>query len=421
MYINRLFLKNIKAIDSFEMRFDDQNQAGWHVLIGDNGSGKSSIVRAIALGLIGPQNSKSLRINLGEWVKKGEASSGIDLEIIRHDFDRYIGQRRPTNKPIPISLQISRNESQNTYSLNINVESKLPQNYIWSNANGWFSVGFGPFRRFTGGEKEWMKVYYSDPRSAAHLSLFGEDIALTEAMEWLRELNYKQLEQPGQNLPILDWFKNFINEAGFLPHNTKLKEISSGGVIFTDGNDCEIDVTQLSDGFRSILSLTFELLRQLIRVYGEDEVIKHSNQNIISLPGIVLIDEIDAHLHPTWQTKIGNWFTRIFPCIQFIVTTHSPLICRAAEKGSIWRLATPGSGFDSGEVIGTEKDRLLYGNILDAYGTDVFGENVTQSEAGQELAKKLAELSLKSFRGTITQTEKKELKSLQAKLPTLEL
>jgi hypothetical protein len=79
-------------------------------------------------------------------------------------------------------------------------------NAIWSTDSGWFSAGYGPFRRFTGGDKEWEKVYYSDPRPAAHLSLFGEDVALTEALDWLRNINYKSLEHK------LDGVKGFYAE-----------------------------------------------------------------------------------------------------------------------------------------------------------------------------------------------------------------
>jgi len=168
------------------------------------------------------------------------------------------------------------------------------------------------------------------------------------------------------------------------------------------------------------LSLAFELIRQLARIYGDDKVFKYNqkNQLIIDLPGVVLIDEIDAHLHPTWQTKVGQWFTKYFPKIQFIVTTHSPLVCRACEKGSIWRLAAPGSEIQSGEITGTDKNRLIYGNILDAYGTEVFGDDVSQSEDSERLLKELAELNVKSFKGTITISEKQRVNEIKTILPT---
>lgn len=133
---------------------------------------------------------------------------------------------------------------------------------------------------------------------------------------------------------------------------------------------------------------------------------------------MVIIDEIDAHLHPTWQTKIGQWFTTNFPNIQFIVTTHSPLVCRACENGSIWRLAAPGSLNKSEQITGIDKDRLIFGNVLDAYGTEVFGKSITISEQGNIKRNRLGELNIKSIMGEdIPDSEQKELEELKEIFP----
>ena len=70
------------------------------------------------------------------------------------------------------------------------------------------------------------------------------------------------------------------------------------------------------------------------------------------------------------------------------------------------------------EITGTDRDRLIYGNVLDAYGTEVFGENVSQSEEGEKMLNELADLSLKSFKGTITPAEKERMQELKKILPT---
>lgn len=425
MYIDKVTIKNIRSIETFEMTFPEQ--PGWHVVIGDNGSGKSTIVRAIALGLIGPVDSKSLRLNLREWIRRDALSeSCVALTIQRNDEDGYLGRRKPQTRPFEARVTIKTDDKKTVPYL---IGNEKGSTFVWSNTAGWFSAAFGPFRRFTGGEKEWMKVYYSDPRAAAHLSVFGEDVALTEAIQWFKELNYKKLEKAYNNAPdpaseneLLKWLLKFLNNGGLLPHNTRLRDITSEGIFFTDGNGYDVEVTELSDGFRSLLSLTFELLRQLIRSYGQEAVFKNFEKEIftIDLPGVILIDEIDAHLHPSWQTRIGSWFTKYFPRIQFIVTTHSPLVCRASEKGSIWRLRTPGSSKESGQVTGIDRERLIFGDLLDAYGTELFGRNITQSVSGQEMAKEMAELSLKSFKGTINEEEKKRLNELKSIMPTVE-
>jgi hypothetical protein len=123
---------------------------------------------------------------------------------------------------------------------------------------------------------------------------------------------------------------------------------------------------------------------------------------------------VDAHLHPDWQTKIGRWFVQSFPKVQFIVTTHSPLICQAvALGGSVFKLAEPGSGEDARFLEGVELNRLVYGNILDAYGTGAFGEVERAPEAITKL-ERLATLNDKEFEDGLTPDEEREQQELRA-------
>jgi predicted ATP-binding protein involved in virulence len=219
---------------------------------------------------------------------------------------------------------------------------------------------------------------------------------------------------------LLNDLKKFINEGGLLPHKAKIVDISSEGIFVQDGYGQKIAVTEMSDGFRSVLSMTFDILRELVYLHNADTVFKHVRQGdiFIDLPGVILIDEVDAHLHPTWQTRIGQWFTQYFPNMQFIVTTHSPLVCRASEKGSIWRLAAPDSKTEQGEIIGTEKEKLINGNILDAYGTEVFGKEPVRSAHSDEKKEKLGELNMLFALGKISEEEEKERRRLQKTLST---
>jgi AAA domain, putative AbiEii toxin, Type IV TA system len=281
---------------------------------------------------------------------------------------------------------------------------------------GWFFAGFGPFRRFSGGEYD-KDLEISNPRASAVISLFDEKYTLSEALVWLQKLHYKGLDGDKKSENTLKNLIDFLNNGDLLPFGTRLNKVSSEGVFFTDGNGNEVEINQLSDGFRSILSLAFELIRLLIRFYDEEKVFKNFKKGdyTIGLAGVVIIDEVDAHLHPTWQTRVGQWFTKYFPALQFIVTTHSPLVCRAAENGSIWRLSAPGSKIPSGEITGADKDRLIYGNILDAYSTDAFGENLERSEEGFEKLKRYSYLSQKAVYDPqhLSKKDKEDLTSLE--------
>ena len=436
MYIKHLTIENLKSISKFEMDFP--KPAGWHVIIGDNGAGKTSVAQGIALGLNGFSGGFNIfKINLISLIKRNEHYFMVNLKFITNDGDINVPNSSNTiysyliNKegggsstPLPYDIKVlkqhysplpNRHKSDKQIKYESEVYSKL--SLIEDELDiGWFFAGFGPFRRFTGGEYD-KNLEISNPRASAVISLFDEKYTLSEALNWLRELNYKKLEGDKKSESTLKNLIDFLNNGNLLPFGTQLTKVSSEGIFFTDGNGNEVEINQLSDGFRSILSLAFELIRLLIRFYDEEKVFKNFKKGnyIIDLPGVVIIDEIDAHLHPTWQTRVGQWFTKYFPALQFIVTTHSPLVCRAAENGSIWRLSAPGSKIPSGEITGADKDRLIYGNILDAYGTDAFGENLERSENGFEKLKRYSYLSQKAVYDPqhLSKEDKKELSTLE--------
>jgi hypothetical protein len=449
MYIKKIVIENIRSVQKLEMEFP--KPAGWHVLIGDNGSGKTSIARAIGLCLVGPGEGGAARVPFNTWLRKngrighcrldftrdekydGEEESKFDLDRLYSSFSILLFDNMQLKTEgtvqdltsVPALLFSLTDEKAVQSVAEPQQTPKLTNIYENWGKNGWFSAGFGPFRRFTGGNAETERLFKSHPRLGAHLSLFGEDIALSEALEWIKELDYLRLKEQeagsaGDSAFTFKQIIRFVNESHLLPHNMRIDGIDKDGIKFIDGNGSKIDTLELSDGFRSILSLTFELIRQLVRVYGAREVFKDIEKGnmFISLPGVVVIDEIDAHLHPSWQTAIGEWFTQYFPELQFIVTTHSPLVCRAARKGSIWKLAAPGSEEASGEVTGLDKERLIDGNILDAYATDLFGESPTRSAQSQEKLERLGRLNILSALGKITDTEEQERIELQQILST---
>lgn len=412
MYIKRISIKNVRSIYQLEWELNADELAGWHVLIGDNGSGKSTLLRAISLALIGPNAAQALRQDWNDWLTRGEDNAKIELGVVT-DLSRDSSR---SGKETVAHLELTRELTSGDSEVNLKASGlEFP---TWGRrTQGWFSAAYGPFRRFMGGTRDIDdKLSLSYPKLAAHLSVFGEDVALTEALRWLQELQFQHLEGKREGL-LLRALIDFVNQEGFLPHNAQLKSVSSAGVIFGDANGNEIPVGLLSDGYRSILSMTFELIRQVQIAYPDQDIFSADHRQVV-LPGVVMIDEVDAHLHPTWQQKVGLWFREHFPNIQFIITTHSPLVCQAAEVGTVWKLPQPGTNENPYRVGGQDLKRLLYGDILEAYGTEVFGENVTRSEKSQEHLERLAALNLKELHKGLSDQERTEQQDLRATLPT---
>lgn len=426
MYIKRVEIENVRSIKSLIWEIEDDQCPGWHVIIGDNGSGKSTFLKAISFVLVFEEIA-GIRENWNQWLRKDSGRGYVSVDILHDDMiDEFAWSNLPflgrknfiENKPFLRTE--ARWEKWNTGVIFIG--QAVPDSFfssatISSGSKGLFSCSYGPFRRFSGGDKDYQDSFISYPRLIAHLSIFGEKVALTECLDWLQQLRFKQLEKKEEG-NLLTSIIEFVNQSNFLPFNARIKDISSDGVTFIDGNDCELLVEELSDGYRSILSMTFDLIRQLVRVYGFDQVFDPNDPTQIIAPGVVLIDEIDVHLHPTWQRRIGIWFREHFPKIQFIVTTHSPLICQAASVGTVYRLPQPGSDEQGEMITGQMLDRLLYGNVLDAYGTEVFGEGITRSEKSKQNLARLAKLNQKAKHETLTETEEEERQKLKAMMPS---
>ncbi len=466
MYLRKVHIENIRSIAKLDWEIPKGKEAGWHVVIGDNGSGKTSFLRAIALALVGPYEARALRQDWKTWLRRDDFCGSVELELVgdqRFDgltfsmgwqqeevdvisspngnttvesgrlkaddkslvaFERsehFLNKRRAFS----VRIDFKREKGSDNNAIEVTAGSKdvEPDHLVWGkNETGWFSASLGPFRRFTGSDEESRKIFSTNSKLAPHLTVFGENYVLTECLEWLKGLKFRQLE----GLTEGEWLNriiDFVNQEGLLPHHARLEEVNSNGIFFRDGNGHRLLIEDFSDGYRSVFCLTLELIRLMIHAYdphnlsATNKVFAQDNLKILA-PGVVLIDEVDAHLHPTWQRRIGLWFREHFPNIQFIVTTHSPLVCQAAEHGTVFRLPAPGSGEKAKMVEGVELNRLLYGNVLDAYGTELFGEDVGRSDAGKKLLQQLAALNVKEVNQGLSKAEKKQQQELRATFPT---
>jgi predicted ATP-binding protein involved in virulence len=167
----------------------------------------------------------------------------------------------------------------------------------------------------------------------------------------------------------------------------------------------------LSDGYRSMLALAADLLRRLDEAY-EQPSDWLDDEGRITAEGVVLIDELDAHLHPTWQREIGFWLQEHFPRLQFIVATHSPFVTQAAEEGGLFVLQREGNSVqvstDPPSVRGWRAEQIL---------TFLFNLSSTRAPEVEQALQRQAALEARMAAGQqLTLEEAQELQEVSEEL-----
>lgn len=118
-----------------------------------------------------------------------------------------------------------------------------------------------------------------------------------------------------------------------------------------------LTIEQLSDGYRTMLALVMDLARRMAVANADKQW--PAGESVLHSPGIVLIDEVELHLHPSWQQKVLPSLMQIFPNVQFIVTTHSPQVITSIAARHI-RILRDNRVFSfSDETQGAEANRVL--------------------------------------------------------------
>jgi energy-coupling factor transporter ATP-binding protein EcfA2 len=177
-------------------------------------------------------------------------------------------------------------------------------------------------------------------------------------------------------------------------------------------NGAVLSVDQLSDGTRSFLSWPLDYLMRASRVNWANPT------DSAVAPGLILVDEIDAHLHPEWQRRIMQVVSELLPETYIIATTHSPFVVGATDEAQIFQIYKG----DDGQLTVRESFDELYGYPADLVLEKTFVPSLYAPEVERDLLR-LSELAGKIAFGDASPTEKQEhdklLKQLAEKNPWL--
>jgi energy-coupling factor transporter ATP-binding protein EcfA2 len=436
VYISKISLKNIRGFKSLEFDLDRGGGkfAGWTVFTGSNGSGKSTLLKAIAFCLFDTDTKVVLQRDFGFFRRKG--SNGelcrIDLNFFRCSADdstppgpshtNYPDWKTDYYEgisidPGPFRPGLTSGEPGGVFTNHryyANPVLQPPNSEILiTPLKGWFACGYGPFRRITS-PKENVEQIQQREDSKRFATLFLEGASLSEVAPWLIKLKLQEYEGSEEAANQLAFFLDFVRDS-FLPDGFSVDRVDSEGLWLKDSNGVELPWFDMSDGQRVAIILVADILRHLIGafglegLYGRDE----AGKIFVKRSGVVLIDEIDAHLHPSWQREIGFWLKGHFPNVQFLVTSHSPIILQAADPNGLFVLPEPGSEDQPHALAPDEYQKIIASRPDSILLSPAFGLENTRSDMVVEKRARYSKLqSKKRAGGKLSVSEEKDLQGL---------
>jgi len=293
--IKKIEIKNFKSIKELCIDYPNSydEQESWMIIIGENGVGKSSILQAISLALSGQSYLNQHKINWQHCIRKSRGVNRAQVKVYFIGYDE------------PIVLTITKDKAV--------LIPEEPQLLV---------LAYGSTRLLP---KESNLPHSKEFQSNIN-NLFDQYSRLKNVESWLSNVN--KVSPDNFNL-----ISSALKQLLLLPNNTindgEVKFRRQNGRITLNYGFGAQRIYELCDGYKSVLAYVLDIMMSIYMLWPSPE----------DAEGLVLIDEIENHLHPTWKIKIISQLRNIFPLLNFVVTTHDPLCLRGAKEGEV-RLVT---------------------------------------------------------------------------------
>lgn len=319
-YISRIEIRNFRNLENVVVDLPkiQRRRKPSVIFIGENGVGKSSILKAIALVLMSTAERKKLRLKASDILRRGAENGSIAVYVQGYTQ--------------PFRLDFSKHSAE-IISNGMVLKSLL----------------------FCYGGTRLLPTKQAAKRSVARKfsrvgNLFDPFLPLSDAKAWLLSLTPLKFEYSAKAIKkVLASGDDRILVRSPLSKPTRVELADQGG-------DARDSLEVLSDGYQSVIAFVADILEVALMTYTDAE----------DSEGIILIDEIDVHLHPSWKIEIVELLRQVFPRAQFLMTTHDPLCLLGALPGEI-QLLNKNLETEKIEIIkldlpaGITADRILTG------------------------------------------------------------
>lgn len=386
MKISNIKIENFRCFQNLSVKFDPQ----MNVIAGNNGAGKSSVLDAVSIGI------GSFLLGIEEV--SAPSISKTDTRFVSYEVGSVI-DRQP-QLPVKIECEGIIDENEFTWSRQLNTVSGRT---TYGDAVSIKDIAFFKQNSIRKGDNKTQLpiiAYYGTGRLWARKNvknnvieknlnnrLSGYIDCLSSVsneklmIKWFQKMTMQEL-QAGEKIPELTAVETAVAQcyqgSGIIVDNVKVRfNIKSNELEITyndkDGIKQKHPFHELSDGFKNTLSLVADIAYRMAVLNPQflSDVLRKTT-------GVIIIDEIDQHLHPKWQKNILNNLMTIFPKVQFIVTTHSASVISSAKKNQLIVLDDGMTYYFNDEIYGKDVNSVL---------SEIMGVNARPDDVEREFSK----------------------------------
>lgn len=369
MYIKSILLQNFKGFNNIAVDF----HPSLTVMLGVNGSGKTSVLEGLAIAI-------------STMFVKMDGVSGRRIDKSQAHLKAFsVGSTNDIQPQYPVTVQASAviKSGDITWSRSLN---KPDGSTTVGKAKEMLDLGISLQKHLRNGDTElvlpviayygtgrlWdyhrekqIDVFETNNRINGYMDCVDGTANIKLMMNWFSKMTVQKYQNQELGLgPIPELeavyaameacYRKITNSNDVrVQYNLGTRELE---VAYRDaaGGLMRISINQLSDGYKSTISLVADIAYRMAVLNPQllGDVCQKTD-------GIVLIDEVDLHLHPTWQQRILGDLTEIFPKVQFIVSTHAPAVINTVKSENIVMLDDGEAYMPSGEVHGKDTNTII--------------------------------------------------------------
>ena len=392
MFLKSIHLNNVKCFSDSALSFEseDGDIRKWTLLLAENGAGKSTLLKAIALVTAGSDAITDLLGEPSDWIRYKAQHCEISAVLVTNQKE----ERK-------INLRIAPKDTR------ADVIVKNRQSLAWldkalNRENGdYFVLGFGASRHLnTANNRRAKTSEFTNKRAQRVATLFNPNATTKPIDAWAMDLDYIG------NGTALETVRKVL--SNLLPEIKFHRIDKQNGHLLFDTPDGIVPLHCLSDGYLAMAAWIGDLLFQVSEVVGD------SQEKPLTAKGLLLIDEVDLHLHPKRQRQLLSLLDKWLPNFQFVATTHSPMAAQQAGEGELHYLLRERGKIRIYPFSGAPNTLLLHQLVM----SPAFGLDTDESKPVEDMKNRYRALRDKA---DLSAKEKAELDKLTTVITELPL